>query len=89
MSYQTWYSFVSNGCAMLVQFAMQRKENRIMPMHSEHGIFTRGFSSEKCIQCGKCLAGCQYRDITPKQARDAMIKITVRPKWYPELNSCI
>jgi Fe-S oxidoreductase len=56
---------------------------------SEHGIFTRGFSAEKCNQCGKCLAGCQYRKITPKQARDVMKKITVRPQWYPELDSCI
>jgi len=65
------------------------KGKPIMPMHSEHGIFTRGFSSEKCIQCGKCLAGCQYRELTPKQARDVMKKITVRPQWYTELDSCI
>ena len=56
---------------------------------SEHGIFTRGFSAEKCIQCGKCLVGCQYRNLTPQQARDAIKKITVRPQWYPELDPCI
>jgi Fe-S oxidoreductase len=60
-----------------------------MPMHGEHRVFTRGFSAEKCIQCGKCLAGCQYIDLTNQQARDVMEKVTLMPQWYPELTACI
>ena len=52
-------------------------------------LFTRGFSAEDCNQCGKCLAGCQYTDLTLKQARDIMKKVTVMPRWYPELAFCI
>jgi Fe-S oxidoreductase len=56
---------------------------------SEHGIFTRGFSAEKCNQCGKCLAGCQYGNFTSKQAGEIVKKIRVMPQWYPELSFCI
>lgn len=58
-------------------------------MHSEQGIFKRGFSAGKCHQCGKCLAGCLYRDLTQEQARDIIKKITAIPQWYPELDPCI
>ncbi|MDD5711825.1 MAG: (Fe-S)-binding protein [Smithellaceae bacterium] len=51
--------------------------------------FTRGFSAENCNQCGKCIAGCQYTDLTPKQAQTVMKKVTAGPKWYPELAFCI
>lgn len=55
----------------------------------EHRVFTRGFSAENCIQCGKCIAGCQHTDLTPQQARDIMKKVTIRPQWYRELAFCI
>jgi Fe-S oxidoreductase len=60
-----------------------------MLTQSEQNLFTRGFSAEKCIQCGKCLAGCQYADLTPEQAQDVMKKVTAMPRWYPELAYCI
>lgn len=60
-----------------------------MLMPNEPGIFMCGFSAEKCIQCGKCLSGCQYVNITPKQAREVMKKVTLSPQWYPELAACI
>ena len=56
---------------------------------AEQKLFTRGFSAEKCIQCGKCIAGCQYTDMTPRQAAEVMRKVTVIPQWYPELAFCI
>lgn len=52
-------------------------------------LFIRGFSAEECNQCGKCIAGCQYNDLELKQARDVMKKVTVMPRWYPELAFCI
>ena len=58
-------------------------------MHTEQGTFMRGFSSEKCVQCGTCLAGCQYTHFTKQQAREVMKKVRVMPQWYPELASCI
>lgn len=58
-------------------------------MQTEPVTYTRGFSSDKCVRCGKCLAGCQYGHFTKQQARDVMKKVTVAPQWYPELTSCI
>ena len=58
-------------------------------MHTEQSTFMRGFSSEKCVQCGTCLAGCQYAHFTKQQAREVMKKVTVMPQWYPELAHCI
>ena len=52
-------------------------------------LFIRGFSAGECTQCGKCIAGCQYTDLELKQARDVMKKVTVMPRWYPELAFCI
>ena len=60
-----------------------------MLMNSENRIFVRGSSAGECIQCGKCLAECQYMDLTPQQAGNVMKKVTVMPNWYPELASCI
>jgi len=51
--------------------------------------FMRGFSAEKCTQCGKCIASCQYANLTPKRACEIMKKVAVKPQWYPELSFCI
>lgn len=60
-----------------------------MTTPTEDGKFVRGFAAENCNQCGECLAGCQYADFSPEQAREVMEKATARPQWYPELSSCI
>lgn len=58
-------------------------------MHTGQGVYTRGFSQEKCVRCGKCLAGCAYAAFTRQQARDVMKKVAEAPQWYPELASCV
>ncbi|MBU0991928.1 MAG: (Fe-S)-binding protein [Proteobacteria bacterium] len=51
--------------------------------------FKRGFSPEICIACGKCLSGCRYLNLTPKEARKIIKDVIEKPAWHPVLSGCL